>query len=471
MHTHPTIDQELLESFVGDALEALESFERMALCLETPAYASALQELFRAAHNLKGAAMCIGLESFVDFIHRIEDLLQIVVSAETSPSHGVATILVSASHRMTGWLQDVAQNPEAVPVLDDILQEIDSITAVLIANAKSSISFSEVSELRRFSQAELDDIIKVYGWHSLSQKTERPAVQPASKGFASDVSAHIDQGKGGRTRDSSPFSLSESSKKTSRSNDTIRVSAQKLDELIQFIEILSEQEEKGSAMGAFSESDAPSFNQSADAHGEIIKEIHSKVLELRMQSLVGLLQKLEKTALTLADAQGKAIRVLVEGGNVQVDKRVIEKLSVPLVHVIRNSVDHGIESLGVRASLGKPREALIKIRAVRDATGVSISVSDDGRGLNNDDILAAAVKKGLVGVDQQLAPDKLKALIFVQGISTALRLTEVSGRGVGLDVVMHTVQSLGGDVSVSSEPQRGTVITIYLPERKILSPG
>ena len=471
MHTHPTIDQELLESFVGDALEALESFERMALCLETPAYASTLQELFRAAHNLKGAAMCIGLESFVDFIHRIEDLLQIVVSAETAPSHGVATILVSASHRMTGWLQGVAQNPEVVPVLDDILQEIDSITAVLIANAKSSISFSEASELRRFTQAELDDIINVYGWHSLSQKTESPAVQAASKGFVSDVSAHIDQGKGGGTRDSSPASLSESLKKTSRSNDTIRVSAQKLDELIQFIEILSEQEEKGSAMGAFSESDAPSFNQSADAHGEIIKEIHSKVLELRMQPLAGLLQKLEKTALTLADAQGKAIRVVVEGGNVQVDKRVIEKLSVPLVHVIRNSVDHGIESLGVRASLGKPREALIKIRAVRDATGVSISVSDDGRGLNNDDILAAAVKKGLVGVDQQLAPDKLKALIFVQGISTALRLTEVSGRGVGLDVVMHTVQSLGGDVSVSSEPQRGTVITIYLPERKILSPG
>ena len=470
MHTHPTIDQELLESFVGDALEALESFERMALCLETPVYASALQELFRAAHNLKGAAMCIGLESFVDFIHRIEDLLQIVVSAETAPSHGVATILVSASHRMTGWLQGVAQNPEAVPVLDDILQEIDSITAVLIANAKSSISLSEVSELRRFTQAELDDIMKVYGWHSSSQKMERPAVQPASEGVVSDVSAHIDQGKGGRTRGSSP-SLSERSKKTSRLNDTARVSAQKLDELIQLVELLSVQEERRGAMEALPESDAPSFSQSSDAHGKIIKEVQQKVLELRMQPLAGLLQKLEKTALALADAQGKAIRVVVEGGNVQLDKRVIEKLSVPLVHVIRNSVDHGIESLGVRASLGKPREALIKIRAVRDATGVSISVSDDGRGLNNDDILAAAVKKGVVGSGQQLTPEKLKALIFVQGVSTAARLTEVSGRGVGLDVVMHTVQSLGGGVSVSSEPQRGTLITIYLPERQTRSLG
>jgi two-component system chemotaxis sensor kinase CheA len=371
---------------------------------------------------------------------------------------------------MTGWLQGVAQNPEGVPVLDDILQEIDSITAVLIANAKSSFSLSEVSELRRFTQAELDDIMKVYGWHSSSQKMERPAVQPASEGFVSDVPAHIDQGKGGRTRGSSS-SLSERSKKTSRLNDTARVSAQKLDELIQLVELLSVQEERGRATEALPESDAPSFSQSSDAHGKIIKEIQQKVLELRMQPLAGLLQKLEKTALALADAQGKAIRVVVEGGNVQLDKRVIEKLSVPLVHVIRNSVDHGVESVGVRAALGKPREALIKIRAVRDATGVSISVSDDGRGLNNDDILAAAVKKGVVGSGQQLTPEKLTALIFVQGVSTATRLTEVSGRGVGLDVVMHTVQSLGGEVSVSSEPQGGTLITIYLPERQTLSLG
>jgi two-component system chemotaxis sensor kinase CheA len=463
MHTNPTIDQELLESFVQDALEALEGFERMALCLDTPGYASALQELFRIAHNLKGAAMCIGLEVFVDFIHRIEDLLQLVVTADIAPPHGVASILVAASRRMTTWIQGVTQNPGATYPFEDILREIDSVAEEIAGQSACPTLPARGSALHRFTQAELDDIIKVYGWHSSAAKSGAFVEGPKPAGDVSDSLTESGDKKK-RQRERGAYPSAQRSRTNTRMNETVRVSAHKLDELIQLINELAVKAVDPGPKGARLKAGERAVTRTVDAKADMIAEIHEKALELRMQPLAGLLQKLEKTAQALADSQGKVIKVIVEGGSVQLDKRIIEKLSVPLVHVIRNAVDHGIESQGVRAVLGKSREALIKIVAVRDSTGVSISVSDDGRGLNNDDILAAAVKKGLVSWGQELSPEKLKELIFVQGVSTATTLTEVSGRGVGLDVVMHTVRSLGGDITVTSESKRGTSITIVLPD-------
>jgi two-component system chemotaxis sensor kinase CheA len=196
---------------------------------------------------------------------------------------------------------------------------------------------------------------------------------------------------------------------------------------------------------------------------KLVKDIHSKALELRMQPLTGLMQKLERTATDLATMQGKQIRVVLEGTDVQLDKSVIEKISDPLVHVIRNAVDHGIEQPSRRVAHGKPAEATIAIAAIQDAVGVSIVVSDDGQGMNDKNIFTAAVKKGIVAADAQLTSDQIKRLIFVQGISTAAKLTEISGRGVGMDIVLRTVESLRGRIDISSKLGEGTSMTITLP--------
>jgi two-component system chemotaxis sensor kinase CheA len=156
-------------------------------------------------------------------------------------------------------------------------------------------------------------------------------------------------------------------------------------------------------------------------------------------------------------------RVAIEGGDVQLDKSVIEKISDPLVHVIRNSVDHGIEVPSRRVALGKPAEATIKIAALQDAVGVTIIVSDDGQGMDDRVIFAAAVKKGIVKPDAQLTSDQIRRLIFVQGVSTASKLTEISGRGVGMDIVMRTVQSLRGRIDLQSTLGQGTAISFTLP--------
>jgi two-component system chemotaxis sensor kinase CheA len=182
-----------------------------------------------------------------------------------------------------------------------------------------------------------------------------------------------------------------------------------------------------------------------------------------MQPLSALMQKLEKTATELATMQGKLLRVVIEGSEVQFDKTVIEKISDPLVHVIRNSVDHGIEPPVDRVAAGKNPEATLRIAAVQDAGGVSIVVSDDGRGMDDNAILAAAIKKGVVAPEAQLSSEQIKNLIFVQGISTAPKLTEISGRGVGMDIVMRTAQSLRGQIGLRSVLGEGTSITMTLP--------
>jgi len=138
-------------------------------------------------------------------------------------------------------------------------------------------------------------------------------------------------------------------------------------------------------------------------------------------------------------------------------------MSDPLVHVIRNAVDHGIEPASEREAAGKPAEATLKISAIQDAGAVSIVVSDDGRGMDDRAIFAAAVKKGIVSPDAHLSSDQIKRLIFVQGISTAPKLTEISGRGVGMDIVMRTVQSLRGSIRIASTLGSGTTLGITLP--------
>jgi two-component system chemotaxis sensor kinase CheA len=250
---------------------------------------------------------------------------------------------------------------------------------------------------------------------------------------------------------------------SARTQETLRVSATKLDELVQLISELSIHQ--GILREARREDPLVSTAaaRALQLSCTLVQEIHAKALELRMQPFSGLMQKLERNAIDLATMQGKQINVVLEGSDVQFDKTVLDKISDPLVHVIRNAIDHGVEYPSQREEAGKPVEATLKISAIQGAGTVSIVVSDDGRGMNDEAIFAAAVRKGIVAPETRLNSLQIKRLIFIQGISTAPRLTEISGRGVGMDIVMRTIQSLRGAIEIESERGKGTTLTITLP--------
>ncbi|WP_197282473.1 chemotaxis protein CheA, partial [Bosea thiooxidans] len=193
------------------------------------------------------------------------------------------------------------------------------------------------------------------------------------------------------------------------------------------------------------------------------RELQDHVMAVRAQPVKAVFQRMPRLVRELAQTLGKEVRLVLEGENTEVDKTIIEELADPLTHMIRNSMDHGLETPDERAEAGKPREGTIRLIAEHRAGRIVISVTDDGRGINRDRLLAKARSRGLVGADERLAPEEIDQLIFAAGLSTAEAVSDISGRGVGMDVVRRNVESLGGRISVDSEPGRGCKFTLALP--------
>lgn len=193
------------------------------------------------------------------------------------------------------------------------------------------------------------------------------------------------------------------------------------------------------------------------------RELQDHVMAVRAQPVKAVFQRMPRLVRELAQTLGKEVRLVLEGENTEVDKTIIEELADPLTHMIRNSMDHGVETPDERSAAGKPTEGTIKLVAEHRAGRIVISVTDDGRGINRERLLAKARSRGLVGADEKLAPEEVDQLIFAAGLSTAEVISDVSGRGVGMDVVRRNVESLGGRISVDSEPGRGCKFTLALP--------
>ena len=196
-----------------------------------------------------------------------------------------------------------------------------------------------------------------------------------------------------------------------------------------------------------------------------LRRLQASALELRVVPIDTILNRFPRVVRTLAQEQGKNVRLTLEGRDVRVDKSMVELLVDPLMHMVRNAVDHGIEPPNERARAGKPPQASVTLGAVQRGGEVQVQVSDDGRGLNEAAILEKAVARGLTNVADaaRLKPHEIHRFIFAPGFSTAAKVTETSGRGVGMDVVLNTVQQLGGDIDVETKAGGGATFTLRLP--------
>lgn len=193
------------------------------------------------------------------------------------------------------------------------------------------------------------------------------------------------------------------------------------------------------------------------------RELQEGVMSIRAQPVKSLFQRMARITREAGDAIGKPVRLATRGENTEVDKTVIERLADPLTHMIRNAVDHGLEKSADRLAVGKPEIGEISLSASHKSGNVLIEVADDGAGLNRDRILDIAIKKGLIARDVELTDQEIDKLLFLPGFSTSEEVSKLSGRGVGMDVVRMAVQALGGRITISSTPGKGTVFSIVLP--------
>ena len=205
------------------------------------------------------------------------------------------------------------------------------------------------------------------------------------------------------------------------------------------------------------------FIQIAEIVERLTWELRENALSIRMLPIESTFNKFNRLVRDLSKELGKKVDLITEGGETELDKNVIEKLNDPLVHIIRNCIDHGIENPETRKAKGKAETGKIIISALHSGTHVHIKIEDDGGGLNKEAILNKAVERGLIGPDAKLTDKEIFGLILQAGFSTAKEITNVSGRGVGLDVVKSAIETLRGSISIESSQGAGTIITLKLP--------
>jgi two-component system chemotaxis sensor kinase CheA len=200
-----------------------------------------------------------------------------------------------------------------------------------------------------------------------------------------------------------------------------------------------------------------------DEFEQLTRDIQEGVMAIRAQPVKSVFQRMPRLVREVAAATGKKVRLVTEGEGTEVDKTVIERLADPLTHMIRNAIDHGLEKPEVRLAAGKREEGLVRLSAAHRSGRIVIDIADDGAGINRPRVRAIAEEKGLIPTNAQLTDEEIDNLIFLPGFSTASTISDISGRGVGMDVVKRSIQALGGRVSITSRPGEGSTFTLSLP--------
>ena len=195
----------------------------------------------------------------------------------------------------------------------------------------------------------------------------------------------------------------------------------------------------------------------------LTRDAQDSLMHIRMVPVSNIVNRLDRTVRSVSNKLGKKVDLVIKGEGTELDKTVLEEITDPLLHLVRNALDHGIELPADRLAAGKSENATLQIEALNQGTQVTIRVSDDGGGLNLEKIRQRAIERGMIKEDQEISQDELRSLIFLPGFSTAAKLTDVSGRGVGMDVVRDAVQRLKGSISVDSETGQGSTFTVHLP--------
>lgn len=244
-------------------------------------------------------------------------------------------------------------------------------------------------------------------------------------------------------------------------SQSVRVDADKLDRLINLVgELIIAA--AGASLLARRTRDVE-LQERNSTLSDLVEEVRDSALQLRMVKIGATFGRFKRVVHDVARELGKDIELQVSGEDTELDKTVVEKIGDPLMHLVRNAVDHGIDAPEVRAARGKPAQGTVALNAYHDAGSIVIQVSDDGGGLNRDRILAKAIERGLVEPGKALSDSDIYGLIFEPGFSTADQVTNLSGRGVGMDVVKRNITALRGSVGVTSEPGLGTTVTVRLP--------
>jgi len=446
----PVRDESLLRDFITEGLEYIGEIEVNILNLEQePENKDYINAIFRPFHSIKGVASFLNLEAIRTLAHDLETLLDKARNEALPVTPELIDLILDGSDTlkaMIGRLRDELEGREATELID---------TSDLVRRIKLAEQGAEMPKQPK----KLGTILVeegVINEEELREALERSQIPPPRKLGQTLIAEGI----------ASPKDVSRALRKQAQQvtdSNTIRVDIKKLDDLIDMVgelvitQSMIRQSETLQSLGD------RKLVRDISQLASITSELQRSSTVLRMVPIKQTFQRMSRLVRDLAKNTGKLINVVTVGEDTEIDRNMVDEIYNPLVHMVRNAVDHGMEMPEERIRAGKPERGTIRLKAFHRGGNIVIEISDDGRGLNREKIREKALKNGLIGPGDALTDQEVNRLILLPGFSTAEKITDISGRGVGMDVVKQAVEKLRGKMDIQSVEGKGTTFITGFP--------
>ncbi|MEW6601551.1 MAG: chemotaxis protein CheW [Nitrospirota bacterium] len=455
------ISPNIIDDFLEEANEGLRKLEVSFVALEQgPQNTELMNDIFRVVHSIKGSAALIGFRNLEGLAHKAEDVLNQLRKGEMHFNSSVMDALLKSVDIIKTLLKNIEKNKK------DTAVNTEEIKKVLECVAAGSVQGEAEKCAMKNDEPPVSGNNKEAcpGDGKIASQTARNnavvSLQPAPETLAP---------RSGTIKNDNSKSLVSPSKEEIRS---VRISVEKLDYLFNLIGELVLSRNRNIQLHRvlskkYPDEDTITFDltEAGSYLNQLTSEIQWAVMKTRMLPVSSVFSKFRRVVRDIAKNLGKEIDLQMSGEDTEIDKNIIEGIGDPLTHLIRNSADHGIEMPDERESVGKPREGCIKLNAYYEENSVIISIRDDGKGINVNAVKRKAIEKGLITEAEEgsLSKQALLNLIFAPGLSTAQKVSAVSGRGVGMDVVKTNIEKLRGQIFIDSDVGLGTEIKMKIP--------
>ena len=438
-------DLDIINEFIAESNEYLEEAESALLQLENnPTDNEAINIVFRAFHTIKGTSGFLQLELCSHFAHLAENFFSRIRDGEITCENENADLSLRSIDMVKLLVQSVESALGGSPLMkpagyDELLKELKTAET----GGSSESASAPKPEAPQAAPVQKPAAAVKPASAPVSPTVSKPvATQPVER--ETNLPSTIDHGSGAK-------------------DNFVRVRTERLDGLIEMIgELVIAHSMIAQDNMVVNETQAE-FSRKVIHAGKIVRDLQDLSMSMRMIPLSGTFQKMSRLVRDTATKTGKKVNLILQGEETEIDRKMVELIKDPLVHMIRNAVDHGIEPADEREKKGKSRIGTLIMSAFHSGGNVLIKVQDDGRGLEREKIFKKAVEKGIIENDKSMSDSEVYNLIFAPGFSTAEQITNVSGRGVGLDVVKKNIEELRGRIDISTVPGKSTTFTMVFP--------
>ncbi len=482
--------EDLLQDFLQEAHDLLSDVDNKLVDLEKmPDDRGLLNDIFRGFHTVKGGAGFLNATELVTLCHLTENLFDRLRNGELELTPELMDVIMAATKGVRDMFGELGQMVQPQPADQEVIAalqgalngELPGATrpAVEVPPVASGVAATEASGSGEPDWAALQAAVtgQVATHGEVITKAESEAsVAPVPVSIATAAATATGQtapspfGRRSTDRPGGQPSAARRSEERGREN-TIRVDTSRLDQVLNLSGEIGLTKNRLTSLradilaGKNDSETLHALDQAVSQLDLLVSDLQNSVMKTRMQPIGRLFQKYPRIARDLARQLGKDVELVLAGEETEVDKTMIEDLADPLIHLIRNAVDHGVEMPEERQASGKSQKSLVRLEARQEGDHIVLIIADDGKGMSAERIRAKAVEKGLISEEEANTLDERQSLnlIFLPGFSTKSQISDVSGRGVGMDVVKTNIQKLNGSIEIRSEPGKGSVFIISLP--------